>query len=226
MEWRRTRLLALAEKHGGNAALGRLLGYKDGAMVGQMLRGERPITEKTVAKAEELPGSSGWFNRPSVPVKGTTVLNLSPAPGPNELAVHVPLLANAGSMGDGQDEMHEDVLVGSIALSPDWITRRLRMNRFNDLRFIHAYGDSMSDTFEDGDILLVDTGAKDPSGADGVYVLEAAHRVFIKRVTERFGGTFEVTSDNPKVKAVDVLDGSNQIQVRGRVIWCWNGKKI
>lgn len=226
MEWRRGRLGALAEKHGGNAALGRLLGYKDGAMVGQMLRGERPITEKTVAKAEELPGSADWFSRPASTALASTVTSLTPAPKPGENAVHVPLLANAGSMGDGQDEMHDDVLIGSIALSPDWITRRLRITRFQDLRFIHAYGDSMSDTFEDGDILLVDTGAKDPSGADGVYVLEAAHRVFIKRVTERFGGSFEVTSDNQKVKAVDILDGNSQIQVRGRVVWCWNGKKI
>lgn len=33
---------------GGKASLGRALGYRDGAFVGQMLRGERPITEKTL----------------------------------------------------------------------------------------------------------------------------------------------------------------------------------
>lgn len=55
IEWRKSRLAALAEKFDGNSALGRLLGYKDGALVGQMLRGKRPITEKTIAKAEKLP---------------------------------------------------------------------------------------------------------------------------------------------------------------------------
>lgn len=45
--WRRERLRALAEHvdFGGKAGLGRALGYKDGAFVGQMLNGLRPIVE-------------------------------------------------------------------------------------------------------------------------------------------------------------------------------------
>lgn len=62
-EFRRARLEAAAERAGGKAALGRLLGYRDGAMVGQMLRGERPITEGTVAKLEAKPGFRDWFSR-------------------------------------------------------------------------------------------------------------------------------------------------------------------
>lgn len=60
-EWRRKRLGDLAKKIGSNAELGRLLKYKDGAYVRQMIAGERPITEKTIAKAEALPGCAGWF---------------------------------------------------------------------------------------------------------------------------------------------------------------------
>jgi len=59
---RRKRLDAASEKAGGKAALGRLLGYKDGAFVGQMLRGERPVTEETVLKLEAKPGFRGWFS--------------------------------------------------------------------------------------------------------------------------------------------------------------------
>ena len=59
--WRRERLAELAQKRGGNAALGRELGYRDGAFVGQMIRGIRPITEKTVSAAHALPGAAGWF---------------------------------------------------------------------------------------------------------------------------------------------------------------------
>jgi hypothetical protein len=39
-----------SERVGGDAELGRLLGYRDGAFVGQMLRGDKPITEKTLQK--------------------------------------------------------------------------------------------------------------------------------------------------------------------------------
>lgn len=62
---RRERLEAAAEKAGGKAALGRLLGYKDGAFVGQMLRGERPVTEETVLKLEAKPAYKGWFGAPT-----------------------------------------------------------------------------------------------------------------------------------------------------------------
>lgn len=58
---RRTRLEALAAKFDGKAELGRRLKYRDGAFVGQMIAGLRPITEKTVRAAEALPGCSGWF---------------------------------------------------------------------------------------------------------------------------------------------------------------------
>jgi hypothetical protein len=58
---RRKRLADAAEKAGGKAALGRLLGYTDGAFVGQMLRGERPVKEDTVLKLEGKPGFRAWF---------------------------------------------------------------------------------------------------------------------------------------------------------------------
>ncbi len=64
-DWRRERLVALVHRFGGKAALGRELGFRDGAYVGHMLSGERPITEKFVAKAHAVRGLAGWFNRPS-----------------------------------------------------------------------------------------------------------------------------------------------------------------
>lgn len=59
---RRERLEALATFMGGRAALGRALGYKDGAYINHMIKGLRPITEKTVADCEALPGCSNWFS--------------------------------------------------------------------------------------------------------------------------------------------------------------------
>lgn len=140
--------------------------------------------------------------------------------------VHVPLLANAGSMGTGNDLLHDDVLVGHIALSETWVARRLQPTSQNALRFIHAYGDSMSPTFEDGDVLLVDTGMRDPKAIDGVYVMAANDRLYVKRVRQRLDGSVEISSDNANVKTVDVLNGGSAIDVLGRVVWCWNGRKL
>lgn len=58
---RRRRLQAAVDRLGSKAELGRRLGYQDGSHVGQMLRGEKPITEKTVIALEALPGMAGWF---------------------------------------------------------------------------------------------------------------------------------------------------------------------
>lgn len=129
-------------------------------------------------------------------------------------------------MGGGMDALHEDVMLGSIALSEAWVSKRIQPTQASALKFIHAYGDSMSPTFEDGDVLLVDTGVRDPHDIDGVYVLSVHNRLFIKRVRTRMDNVTEVSSDNPTVKTVDVLNGDNALDVLGRVVWCWNGKKL
>ncbi|CAG4889479.1 S24 family peptidase [Paraburkholderia gardini] len=50
------------EKPEGNQTeFGRLLKYKDGAFVRQMISGTKPVTEKTIRKIEALPDMAGWF---------------------------------------------------------------------------------------------------------------------------------------------------------------------
>lgn len=55
-----------AELVGGKAQLGRALGYKDGAFVGQMLRGERPVSEKTLALMRSLHALAPLFGTPQI----------------------------------------------------------------------------------------------------------------------------------------------------------------
>jgi hypothetical protein len=61
---RKTRLRDLLEQKydGDKAALGRALDFKDGSYIGQLLRGERPITEKLIAKIHTKSGCAGWFS--------------------------------------------------------------------------------------------------------------------------------------------------------------------
>jgi phage repressor protein C with HTH and peptisase S24 domain len=83
----------------------------------------------------------------------------------------------------------------------------------------------MHPTFNDGDILMIDTGDKSVT-ADKIYVLQAHGRLFIKRVRQRIDGVFEISSDNPSVKTVDILNGDHEVEVKGRVLWVWNGRKL
>lgn len=136
----------------------------------------------------------------------------------------VPILANHASMGDGSDQNDEDVLADQIYLTERFVAE-LKIKQAMELRFIHAYGDSMSPTLNSGDVLLVDAGVKEVK-IDGIYVLKANDRLFVKRVRQRLDGRFEISSDNPGHKTSDILDGSAEVSVVGRVVYYWNGKKV
>jgi phage repressor protein C with HTH and peptisase S24 domain len=139
--------------------------------------------------------------------------------------IKIPLLNITASMGYGSENT-EEVPIAYISINADWAKIALRpLSDTSNLAFIHAVGDSMFPTFNDGDILLVDTWNKSVT-ADKIYVIEAHDRLFIKRVRQRLDGAFEVSSDNPSVKTVDILNGDSEVNVKGHVIWVWNGKKI
>lgn len=144
----------------------------------------------------------------------------------SENAVRIPLLANSGSMGPGNDVMDADYVVGDLTLSSHWINQQIKPANIRELRFMHAHGESMAPTFSDGDVLLVDAGARDPSSMEGIYVLEVHEKVYIKRVRMRMDGALEVSSDNTNIKTVDVLNGDHEVRVMGRVVWAWNGRKL
>lgn len=57
-------LLACDEFAGNKAALGRALGWKNGALVWQILSQQRPITEKLIERVESIRGGkyAGWFS--------------------------------------------------------------------------------------------------------------------------------------------------------------------
>jgi len=68
LAYRRKRLSDLADGSDfqGRADFGRAIGFQSGANVRQMIDGERPITEKTIAKIEALRNGkyAGWFQPP------------------------------------------------------------------------------------------------------------------------------------------------------------------
>jgi phage repressor protein C with HTH and peptisase S24 domain len=144
----------------------------------------------------------------------------------NARSVEVPLMNARASMGSGNQAPDDEIVIDVLRLSRTWIQHNLpTMTAINNIAFIHAIGDSMAPTFNDGDILLVDVGVREVK-SDAVYVLEALDRLFIKRVRQRLDGKYEISSDNPNVKTIDILNGDNQVSIRGRVVWLWNGKRL
>lgn len=140
--------------------------------------------------------------------------------------IDLPLLNIYGSMGNGHEIESQEVVIDVLRISKSWADKNFwNVSDISNLAFIHAIGDSMMPTFNDGDILLVDTGNK-IIDANKIYVLEAHGRLHIKRITQRMDGGFEVTSDNPSIRTVEHLNGDHEIVVKGRIIWVWNGKRV
>lgn len=154
-----------------------------------------------------------------------TSVEPAPAPASEADAIRIPILSAVGSMGPGNDLMPDDVILGDVPVSRQWLHRNLPRSRPEALRMVHAYGDSMGETLASGDFAIVDTDAK-VADIDGVYVLQANGQLFIKRVTRRMDGAHVVSSDNPSVRTVDVLDGSQPVRICGRVVYGWNGRRF
>lgn len=231
----RARLRLLVEELGTQRALAERI-EKAPAQISQWLNASpdsktgkpRTMDRQTAREIERLfPKPDGWMDQPTEMGSGENGVEAQEKTPflPGFEALHIPVLADAGSMGPGIDQSHDEVVIGRLTVSPEWVSRTLKPTSPQALRFIHGYGDSMDPTFADGDVLLVDSGVTAPK-IDGVYVLEANDRIYIKRVRQRMDGSFEISSDNPNVKTVDVLDGTKPVHVKGRVIWCWNGRKL
>ena len=147
------------------------------------------------------------------------------APAGDSDTIRIPLFSAAGSMGKGNDLITEDVLMGEIPVSRHWLALNVPRSRPEALQLVHAYGDSMLGTLNSGDFAIVDTDCQ-VADIDGVYVLQANGQLFIKRVTRRMDGAHVITSDNPSVRTVDVLDGSQPVRICGRVVYGWNGRRF
>jgi hypothetical protein len=186
--WRRERLQALASKLGGNAALGRRLGYKDGAFVGQMIKGLRPITEKTIQTIHEMSEARGWFSPPGN-VEGMDVQEMDKHPDLEPVRV-VRLKLRAGVSGFAVDPDPSEA--APIFFRSDWLRRR-GLKSYN-LVAIRVAGQSMETTLFEDDVVVANTADIEPKDGE-VYAVNYEGEPVVKRLV-REGGTWWLSSDN------------------------------
>ncbi|MFA9204940.1 MAG: S24 family peptidase [Bacteroidia bacterium] len=150
---------------------------------------------------------------------------IAPTPG----AVTIPQLDVRASMGGGIDAPDRDSVVRSIQVHEDSLRRLIGntpISGVSGLRLVSAYGDSMTPTFNDGDLLLVDTGVYDVK-LDAIYVLSLHESLYIKRLQRRIDGTLSMISDNRNYEPQTIVNGDlDRFRVLGRVLLAWNAHKL
>lgn len=189
---RKLRLKELVDKNEGMAPLGRLLGYKDGALIWQMLNGVRPITEKFIAKVHETPGLHGWFDTQS-PAPALIDLDNNPE-YPAVRRVNIKASAGLGGYAVEYDSADDGP---PIVFRADWFkTHGYRPDRLLALR---VAGQSMEPSLYDGDLIVVNTAQTQPQDGRAFAVLyEGAATV--KRLV-RDAGAWWLDSDNADKRA-------------------------
>ncbi len=142
-------------------------------------------------------------------------------------SVDVPIFDVDASMGRGASLPEHEAVVDHMRLTKSWIQRNIpSLSNPNNLAVLSAYGDSMTPTFSDGDILLVDRGISDIK-IDAVYVLALQDELYVKRLQRRPGGAVLMISDNKAYEPYVIDNGERQhFRVLGRVVWAWNGRKL
>lgn len=185
--------------------------------------GETPDPKDgTVTKLARFFGVTNDQLRGRVPLDKKGVV---PTDSPNSIPVKV--FDVEASMGLGKAQPENDTVVGTLQLNINWVRQQLpSISSPNNLAVMTAYGDSMSPTFSDGDMILVDRGVADVK-LDAVYVLAFNNELFVKRIQRRMDGAVVIKSDNPLYDPHVVHNGEREsLQVLGRVVWAWSGKKL
>lgn len=232
-ERRRLNLLKLKNEfcEGINKVLAERI-ERDPTYVSRMLypegkQGKKRIADDLIEVIEEkfnLP--RGWLDS-SPAEEGGAHLQITEQNSDDDTIV---VVTNAiASMGLGHPQPEYDQVVDTIRLTRSWVHGSLpKLTSAENLAILTAYGDSMSPTFSDGDLLLVDRGVNQIK-LDAVYVIARDGELFVKRVRRRLqDGAVIIKSDNPLFGPDDIIENGEraQLDVLGRVVWAWSGKRL
>lgn len=139
--------------------------------------------------------------------------------------IQIPFLDSRASMGNGTPLTDYVNVVEMVTANLPELRTRVSFSAPHNLRLLTGYGDSMSPTFNDGDVLLIDMGVTDLT-LDAVYVMERHDQLYVKRIQRRTTGALRMISDNPVYPPEDIDPNRDGFDVRARVLCVWNFRKL
>jgi phage repressor protein C with HTH and peptisase S24 domain len=182
-----------------------------------------PGSDLLARLAEVVECDAGWL----LTGVETNAKYLEASPNPTdpimEDFVLVPRYNIEASAGGGS-MVHSEQIVDHLAFKTDWVYKELGTDPKN-LLLIHSIGDSMEPTIRSGDLLLVDRKKSQVKG-DGIYLINLADGLMVKRVEWLLGGSVVIRGDNTLVSREQTLSSTDleNLHILGRVVWI--GSKI
>ena len=114
--------------------------------------------------------------------------------------------------------IESEQIVDYLAFKRDWLSRVLGITH-NDIVLVEVRGDSMADTLQDGDLVLIDR-RQNTLDVSAVFVLRVNDALLVKRVQHNFDGSVTIKSDNSRYDPVTKSGRQlKDLQIVGRVVW-------
>lgn len=156
----------------------------------------------------------------------TEVSRLGDPQVPDEF--HFPISNAAGAMGDGSYAPDFEIVVDSMRVTRSWVRMELPfISNIENLAILPAVGDSMTPTYNSGDLLLIDRGAIELQSSS-IYAFTFANRIFVKRLSiNPVTNVVHVKSDNPLADNWDIDESrAAELIIHGRVVYAWKAQKL
>ena len=202
------RIGRVAHLLGGKRALAQRLGIHE-SMLYRYIKGENALSAPLLLAIAEAGGVSlDWL----ASGKGVAPASLLREPGVggykagHHSTAYTPVPNNDKSAAP------------TLAFDPAWLAR-LCGARDEELCLIEMRGDAMEPTLRSGDLLLVDRRVRQIA-QDGLYAVQLAEGVEIKRLQKKTAGRVLLSCDNPRFQSATLTSAAaKRIKLLGRVVW-------
>jgi len=187
-------------------------------MVQKYLKGAEPGLDMLVKIADGTGVTLDWLARNRGPMRhGTSQHVVVAEAGLPYGFVPVPRIDIRPSAGAGSVDLYEESEPDILAFREEWLRRIGVSPKF--ARLMMAKGDSMRETINDGDLMIVDISIREFID-EAIYVLVYGGLVRLKRLQLLRSGILLLKSDNPRYQTEEVpLAEQQELIIGGRVRW-------
>jgi len=229
-EIRRNNLALLVSEYGSVQALADAI-YRSDSQVSQWInasknsgtgkpRGMRSDSCRHIERCTGKP--KGWMDAPHAETDTAPVMGAQDEPPVGYIRLEH--LSPEPSMGRGLAMTEPVQIVQYLDVLEQWVRQEVGTTNPARIKVLTGNGNSMAPTIKDKDLVFVDVECRTIETA-GIYVLDVAGRLILKKAMILANGTLVIRSDNvaeyPDEERYDLRHAGDAITVCGKVLAWW-----